>query len=566
MEKIFFSGFCFYFIKIITYAKIFNLILILLYNHSVRLRGEVFILNQDLMDWINADRTDEKISGGTGLLLVPMNSDTHEILDEKIETQKPAPEPSIEDFIINVPDDNNEIEFNNEISNLHEESEIKENPDELNPEAEIEEIKIEAEENSEIKSENPDDFSSKISELNQTLQEIQELFDSKSKPEEISSDNDNDNENNSQENETGFALNLNEPPPELWTKINAGDYELNDNNEDDDEELDYEQGMSLQGAAYVPKAPKDAPGRGQNFTERLHQTLRGRKQRAEKLREKEEEKKPRHPYRSRALIICSTLLMILGLAYLALWFIQQWTPEKIYERASEKLEIGDYESSMNLFQRGYKRYPNVLKFLSGLAKAAESADRVQTAIIALEGYIKALPDDDNENKNSARLELKRLKGEPDPEKILVSPKTPPEEKKEEIEKEPEPEIISEDKEPEEPEIQEDKPEIEVKEIEEEKKSEAEEIKTKKIKLPAAFYEVLNEANEAYNEKLYDKAIIFFHRAVELNGSDVRAYIGLAGAYKAKGMFFDSKRILDNARRRFKKNFTVETQLKILEGE
>ncbi|MBQ7193914.1 MAG: hypothetical protein IJR98_06060, partial [Synergistaceae bacterium] len=43
-----------------------------------------------------------------------------------------------------------------------------------------------------------------------------------------------------QERATGFTLSLDDPPPELWTGIN-----------DDDEELDYEETDSLQGAAYV---------------------------------------------------------------------------------------------------------------------------------------------------------------------------------------------------------------------------------------------------------------------------------------------------------------------------
>ena len=52
--------------------------------------------------------------------------------------------------------------------------------------------------------------------------------------------------------------------------------------------------------------------------------------------------------------------------------------------------------------------------------------------------------------------------------------------------------------------------------------------------------------------------------LQLKGSDIRAYIGLAAAYQAKGMSADAKIILDEAKRKFKRNPTVETQSKILE--
>ena len=458
------------------------------------------------MDWLKSDNADETKFGGTGLLLAPMNSDTQNINDgiEIQEPQLPAViEPSIEDFIVHVRDDENEKNYESEIEfEIHEleKNEIKE--PELNIENDVDKID-EAESNSKIENSSDEtkfgfeteneleeaqtepenkseadykpepqsfeDFSNKISELNQSLQEIQNIFEAQPEQNNEPIDNEiNENEEGWQQRATGFELNLNEPPPELWTRINAEDYGAgNENSEsNENEELEYEQGMSLQGAAYVPKAPKGAPGRGQNFTERLHQTLRGRKQ----------ENKPLHPYRSKALIICSTLLMLLGVAYLALFFIQQWTPEKIYDRANSKLAIGDYEGAMNLFYRGYKRYPNVLTFLTGIAKAAESADRTQTAVAAWENYIRLLPKDDDENINSAQLELRRLKGEPEPvpEPAVPEPEPEPEEiseppqaeeKKEEPqepeptspkEKEPEPEPIPEEKTPE---LQEETPKL-----------------------------------------------------------------------------------------------------------
>ena len=450
------------------------------------------------MDWLKADN-DNNVTG-TGLLLAPVSYDVHSAVpDEKIEIEQPEEKTEI----INVDKEEEHEEIKNE-------PEIENNDGDLG-------------------------LPTEIFELDKKLQEIQNAFEQSGKagaplaeipePEEVNKDFD-ENDKEWQERATGFELSLDEPPSELWTGITPEDY---DENEDDDEELDYEQGMSLQGAAYVPKAPKNAPGRGSNFTERLHQSMKGRKQKAEQLREKEEEKKSsRHPYKSRALIFCTTLLMVLGLAWFALWFVQRFTPENIDERANIHIQNGEYEEAMNLFYKGYKRYPNVLSFLTGVARAAESADRVQTAIAAWEAYSNALPKDDEENKNSAMSEIRRLKGEPEPV--------------------PEPEEIKED---------------EVKE-EDAKEEIIEENKEPEPKIPATFDEFLTEANSAYNSKLYNTAIIYFHRAIELKGSDIRAYIGLAAAYQAKGMPADAKIILDEAKRKFKRNPTVETQSKILE--
>mgnify|MGYP002863626360 CR=1 FL=1 len=101
-------------------------------------------------------------------------------------------------------------------------------------------------------------------------------------------------------------------------------------------------------------------------------------------------------------------------------------------------------------------------------------------------------------------------------------------------------------------------------VEKAKEEITEENKEPEPKMPATFGEFLSEANSAYNSKLYNTAIIYFHRAIELRGSDVRAYIGLAAAYQAQGIPADAKIILDEAKRKFKRNPTVETQSKILE--
>ena len=91
-------------------------------------------------------------------------------------------------------------------------------------------------------------------------------------------------------------------------------------------------------------------------------------------------------------------------------------------------------------------------------------------------------------------------------------------------------------------------------------------KLDKHKKPLTFEDYLREGNEAFNLGIYNSALKSFFRALELDDNDTRPYIGLAGAYRAKGLFFDSKRILDDAMIIFRKDPTIETALKILEGD
>ena len=502
----------------------------MLYNLHL-IRGEIFILNQDLMNWLTADKTEDKnFSEGTGLLLAPISFEQ----PQKIEDEKIS-EP-VQDLNIN-------IEVVDE-----EEKDEKENH-ENNIENEI--IDDEQENKNENVNESVEEITSEIHELHETVKHLQNSL-------EIKSDLDTEQPatetqiNNTvveinledaanikkawQEKAADFDLSLDEPPPELWTQISESD------DEDEETEIEYEQGMSLQGAAYIQKQREH----GKNFTERLHRTLKVRKEKAEQLREEEEENKDPHPYRTRSIIICSTMLMILGFIFLALWGIQQLTPEKLNSKAAEKFENGDYNGAMILYERAYKRYPNVLTFLTGLANSAEKAGHLQTASAAWEAYINSLPKNDTKNKRFGRRELKRL------QKLQGG-----EEQETKIEPAPEEQEVKN-------EIQEPPPEPQ-KEQTETAKQEKEEIKEPEIIIPVNFDDFLREGNNAYNSGFYNTAVIYFLRAMELNVSDVRSYIGLARAYKAKEMYFDSKRILDEAKQKFKRNPTVEIGLKELEN-
>lgn len=317
-----------------------------------------------------------------------------------------------------------------------------------------------------------------------------------------------------------LTININEPPQEMWTDIGE-----DDNN---DEPPDYIETSSLQGDAYIPIVKH-----GSNFTQRLQATLQGRKERAARQREFEEQNANHHPYLQKAIILCTVLLMSLGFAYLGLWFIQRETPDGINERAVKLYDAGRFDEAEALYTRAYTRYPHVLTFLTGIARSAEKASHPQTAIAAWNEYISSLPKDDNEHRTLAQNELARIIPGNTHEQPKTEPKPEPEQPKQEAPSQP----VQKTTRPGLPEIK-----------------------------PLTFDEALSEGNHAFNIGMYSRAVSNFHKAHAINENDIRPYIGLAGAYRAKGMYFDAKRLLDEARRKFGRNPTLEVEMNYLKGE
>ncbi|MBQ7155775.1 MAG: tetratricopeptide repeat protein [Synergistaceae bacterium] len=316
-------------------------------------------------------------------------------------------------------------------------------------------------------------------------------------------------------NAAGLTINLNEPPQEMWTDIDS-----------DDEPKDYVETSSLQGDAYIP-----IPKHGANFTQRLQATLRGRKERAERAREQEAEKAPAHPYFKKAVLLCASLVIAIGVVCFWLWYLRRGTPENLNLRAQNLYEQGKFDEAAELYQRAHERYPHILTFLTGLARSSEKAGHIQTAIAAWNEYTASLPKNDTEHIDSAREELERLIPGGDTHK----------------ETEPEPPAQTQEPEPPQQEVPAEKPKLP-------------EVR------PITFDEALQEANHAFNIGMYSRAIRNFHKAHAIRENDIRPYVGLAGAYRAKGMFFDAKRILDEARRKFGRNPTLEVERQYLKGE
>ena len=216
--------------------------------------------------------------------------------------------------------------------------------------------------------------------------------------------------------------------------------------------------------------------------------------------------------------------MTLGFAYFGLWFIQRETPDGLNERARTLYEQGEYDEAVMLYQRGYRRYPHVLTFLTGLARSAEKAGHIQTAVTAWNAYSAALPKDDEEHRRAAREELDRLIPGGGT-RALTAPAVQPK---------PQPQTQTR---PRLPEVR-----------------------------AMTFDEALTEGNNAFNIGMYSRAITNFHKAHAIRENDIRPYIGLVASYRAKGMYVDAKRLLDEARRKFGRDPTLEVERYFLRRE
>ncbi|MBQ7577774.1 MAG: tetratricopeptide repeat protein [Synergistaceae bacterium] len=303
-----------------------------------------------------------------------------------------------------------------------------------------------------------------------------------------------------QEAATGFQLSLDEPPPELWGEINFDD--------DEDSSIlyeQYQQGINFQ--EYNNQTPH-----GTNFTQRLQRILQERRERAAAENEKNSEP-IQISYIKRAAVYCTSLVITILIAWLVLIYLQKKTPDYLNNKALALYNAGNFQESANEYQRAYKLYPDVLTFLRGLALSSEKAGNLQTAKISWEQYINSLPANDSADIEFAKNELSRLNNNNEPAQTK-----------------PEPEKIT-------------------------------PLPTQKT--PPTFSELMREGTESLNLGIYDSAIINFSQAIELNPNEINAYIGLIASYRHKGLYFDAKRIYDDAIKKFGRNPTLLTELQFL---
>ena len=223
--------------------------------------------------------------------------------------------------------------------------------------------------------------------------------------------------------------------------------------------------------------------------------------------------------------------MTLGFAYFGLYFIQRETPDGLNARAVNAFEQGNFDEAANLYAIGCRRYPHVLTFFTGLARSAEKAGRTQTAITAWNEYMSSLPEGDTEDRRTAQQELDRLipGGEKKPQTYTI---TLPQPAKPAVKETP-----SAVNKPQLPDVR-----------------------------PMTFEEALSEGRNAFNIGMFSRAIANFHKAHAIRENDIRPYVGLIASYRSKGMFFDAKRLLDEARKKFGRRPELEIEMYYLRRE
>ncbi len=332
---------------------------------------------------------------------------------------------------------------------------------------------------------------------------------------------------NTQESNTPDLIDIEipqDPPQELWTKING---ENNENNFDiegfnlenlenlenlkeyiaklkkqenlqfqseADSESEYNENYYGEVADIKEQIETSQFKRGSNFTQRLKHVLKKRQNNAEKLKIQSLARKKSTRKKIIVIFLISVLVIEIIAAVIALYILQNQTPDYILNKASGLFESQNYDEAFKTYELGFKLYPDITEFSDGLKQSALKAGNFasQDEIISQDSNQEIQIDNENENENSSDDITEKI-----PEKNL------------------------------------------------------------------SFEELLSNATDSLNKKSYENAILTFFKASELNSSDIRPWLGLASAYKGKRQFFDSWRILVMARKIFGNLPTIETAIKFL---
>lgn len=494
-------------------------------------------VNQGLLNWLNADKNNNL---GTSLLLAPVNvnpknSKTVYNSDALIKDPEHNEQEYIPEYIHELITEDPEPEIESDIEPDTEPEDIE--PEDIEPEIESKDSHNDkpddntqstdsTDENNEPALNEiigiPEDVKNHTEEITNELQELKKEVASIQSAQSAQSAQTETHEaamhslNKAwHEASAGFELSMNEPPPQLWTS--QSEIESEDEDSENEYEEDYEHIILSQSSNLTLH--------GTNFTQRLQKILQGRKNKAAELRRKNSEKnKHSHPYIRHGFMMCFAVLLALGLAWSALAYLRAKTPDGFSTRASKLYDQGKYDEAMNVYQEAYRKYPDNITFLEGIAKSAEKAGHSQTAFIAREEYNNAFPKVKSEDIKPAAAPVTVSQ----PIKININTGGGKKENK----KEPE------------------------------AKSGVKSATKEEAKVPA-FDEYLSEANRLYNIGMYTKALENFFKALEMRNDDIRPYIGIAESYRAKGMYPDAIHILRQARSKFGINPTIETLRQLL---
>ena len=258
-------------------------------------------MNQDFIDWLNsADNANNNNYQGTNLLVAPISlADSHEDSDSQTQTQaqdKDSKQQNINETQTQT--QSQQLEFNfdldadsdsnteSENNNAHDESTIQQD-------------------------------SKPESEINNILQELRHL---RKQVEELDTP----------------MINYDEPPPQTWAD--------SDSESEIESELyeHYEQGIDFQ--EYNDRTPH-----GTNFTRRLQRILHERKERAAEEKLREDSQRNSHPYITKGILLCLSLIIALLFAWGVLAYLQKRVPNYINANpVSESESESESESASGL--------------------------------------------------------------------------------------------------------------------------------------------------------------------------------------------------------------------------
>lgn len=280
---------------------------------------------------------------------------------------------------------------------------------------------------------------------------------------------------------------------------------------------------------------------------------------------------PRH--RSRIFVLCAVAILILGALFVLYGHMQRNSLGNIAKEARQFYDQGRYDKAMELYQRGFDRYPNSEEVLLGLARSSEAAGHPDQALTVWRLHLDRLSGEDSENRGRALYEIGRLyAATKDPDKaiahLMQSASLVPisynthfalgrllEERGRPVEA-----------------LDAYRRALDVRPSSNEALGAVKRVaglmpdaKPVEPKNPLQDYEKhLEVGTVALNLKRYDDAAAYFLKALALRSDDERPWLGLAGAYQGDGKAAEALKLLRDAEKNVAESVTFKAKIDELE--
>lgn len=280
---------------------------------------------------------------------------------------------------------------------------------------------------------------------------------------------------------------------------------------------------------------------------------------------------PRH--RSRIFVLCAVVILILGALFVLYGYMQRNSLSNIAKEAQQFYDQGRYDKAMELYQRGFDRYPNSEEVLLGLARSSEAAGHPDQALTVWRLYLDRLSGEDSENRGQALYEIGRLyAATKDPDKaiahLMQSASLVPISYNTHfalgrlLEKRGRPVEA----------LDAYRRALDVRPSSNEALGAVKrvaglmpDVKPVEPQNPLQDYEKhLEVGTVALNLKRYDDAAAYFLKALALRSDDERPWLGLAGAYQGNGKAAEALKLLRDAEKDIAESVTVKAKIDELE--